>query len=423
MIERSGSTEPTAQPTTQPTAQPATADAAAPASASAFRADASRGELSRRRRRILAAVSGAAAIALVAGTGGVAVGAVGMRILDVHAAAGSSGARTISPALLQPGSATTPTTPTTPTTAATASEAAGVVTIVSEIGFGAGEAAGTGIVLRSDGLILTNNHVIAGSTRTVVTDESTGRSYEAEVVGTDAVHDVAVLQLVGASGLTTAALDTDDDVMIGDAVASIGNAGGTGDLVTAAGTVADLDQSITVRDERTGAARALAGLIEVDADVVPGDSGGPLIDDEGEVVGIVTAASEGASAVTGFAIPLTDALAIARQIESGQASGTVVIGVPAFLGVELAGTSATGGAPTTAGAVVGGVVPGTGAAEAGLAAGDVITAVDGAAVSDPASLSAAVAAHAPGDEVTLTVVDAAGTSTQVTVTLTSGPAA
>ena len=296
------------------------------------------------------------------------------------------------------------------------------------LGYQSAEAAGSGVVLTSDGLVLTNNHVVEGATQITVTIGTTGATYTAQVVGTDATADVAVLQLVGASGLTTAALDTDGDLAVGDAVTAVGNAEGGGVLLAADGTVTALDQSITTRAEGVSSGEALTGLIQVDADVVSGDSGGALLDDQGEVVGLTTAASSGSADITGFAIPVDDALDVAAQIVAGQDSGTITLGYPAFLGVQLAtgGTTLPGADGSTgsagAGAAVAGVVDGTPAAQAGLAAGDTITAVDGAAVADADALSAALAAHAPGDQVTLTWTATDGTAQTATVTLIAGPA-
>ena len=377
------------------------------------------------RRRILALAGGAAVTTLVLGLGtGFAVGAN-----SVAAADGSStAASVILPA--DPGtryaypygygadrSTATTSTQETPVTASDA-QISGVVTILTEVDYGAGEAAGTGIILTSDGTILTNNHVIDGATSIEVTVESTGQTYSASVVGYDAAQDVAVLQLDGASGLTPATLDDDGDPAVGDAVTSVGNADGTGTLVAATGSVSGLDESITAGDASGGDSEQLSGLIEVDAYVVAGDSGGPLLDADGEVVGVVTAASSGSPVVTGYAIDIDTALAVAQQIEAGEETGTVQIGLPAFLGVLLSGQQAAG-----AGAVLGGVVAGSPAAAAGLAAGDVITAVDGTAVTTPDELSAAIAASEPGDSVTVTYTDATGTSMDVTVVLAEGPAA
>ncbi len=308
-------------------------------------------------------------------------------------------------------------------TQATAEQSTGVVLINTVLGYNSAEAAGSGVVLTANGLILTNNHVVEGSTEIQVTVPATGQTYTATVVGTDSTADIAVLQLQGASGLTTATVDKDGDPAVGDTVTAVGNAEGGGTLMAATGPVTGLEQSITTQSEGVSKGEDLTNLIQVDADVVSGDSGGALIDDQGEVVGITTAASSGSSNITGYAIPIEDALTVAKQIVSGEASDTVTIGLPAFLGVQLATTSTGLPGATGTGAVVGGVIAETPAAQAGLAAGDTITAVDGAAVTSGDDLSAALADHAPGDQVTLTWTTATGAAQTATVTLIEGPAA
>ena len=329
-------------------------------------------------------------------------------------------------------SGSTSTSTATDAVPASTAQTAGVVTITSDLTYQGATSAGTGVILTSDGMILTNNHVVEGSTAITVTVESTGREYTARVVGTDKTNDIAVLQLEDASGLTPATLDT-DGVAVGDAVTAVGNAKGTGNLVAAAGTVEALGQSITTQAETGITGEKLTGLIQVDADIVAGDSGGPLVDAAGKVVGIDTAASSGTADITGFAIPISKALDIVAGIEAGADTATIEIGYPAFLGVSLsAGTtagSASGaayGAPaaaSVAGALIAGVVEGAPAAKAGLAAGDVVTAVDGTAVASADALSAALAQREPGESVTLTWTTAAGTSQSAAVTLVEGPVA
>jgi S1-C subfamily serine protease len=313
------------------------------------------------------------------------------------------------------------------TRAATSAEEIGVVDITTVLDYGTGEAAGTGVVLTSSGEILTNNHVVDGATRIRVTVVSTGTAYTASVVGTDPTDDIAVLRLSGATGLATARLATPEQaaaVGVGDAVTAVGNAGGKGGTPTAAsGSIVGLGRDITASDENGTDAERLTGLIEVNAAVQAGDSGGPLYAG-GAVVGIDTAAStsgRGRVATTaadtdssGFAIPISTATAIADRIVAGEQSSTIHQGNPAFLGVQLpAGTDDT---------TVSGVVPGSPAAAAGLRAGDTITAVDGAAIDHPDALSDALAGHRPRDRVTVTWSDAAGASRTATVTLTTGPA-
>lgn len=199
------------------------------------------------------------------------------------------------------------------TTAATATQAAGVVVVETRLADQSGVAAGTGMVLTASGLVLTNNHVVEDGNAIRVTIPSTGRTYAATVVGANAAGDVAVLKLTEASGLTTVTLDDEQDLAPGDAVTGIGNAGGTGTLVAASGTVTALDQQVTTQAEGETASESLTGLIETDAAIQAGDSGGPLLDDEGEVVGMDTAASVVGRSI-GYAIPITTAISVAKQI-------------------------------------------------------------------------------------------------------------
>ncbi|MCU1528305.1 MAG: hypothetical protein JWP75_2068 [Frondihabitans sp.] len=316
-------------------------------------------------------------------------------------------------------------------TAATATEKQGLVTIVSTLDYDeSSKSAGTGMIMTSTGTILTNNHVVQGATSIQVTVVSTGKTYTADVVGTDATHDVAVLKLQGASGLTPVSFDKSTNaVSTGDAIHSTGNAEGTGSLVTAKGTVTATKQAITVQSESGSGTESLTNLIEISADVVSGDSGGPLRNSAGDVVGIVTAASSGTTDVTGYAIPISDALSIATKIRAGESSQYITIGLPAFLGAEISSTSTgtggtgTGTGTTGAGVTIAGTVTGSAAAKAGLVAGDTITAVAGTAVADSTALTTAIQSHKVGDSVTITYTDAAGASHTVTVTLGSGPAA
>jgi S1-C subfamily serine protease len=307
---------------------------------------------------------------------------------------------------------------------ATAAQTVGVVTIVSTLDYNANsQAAGTGMILSSNGLILTNNHVIENSTSIKVTVESTGKTYTATVVGTDATDDVAVLKLTDATGLTAIHFATGSAVATGASVTAVGNAGGTGDLVAATGTVTTTGKSITVQGDSTDTSESLTDLIEVSADIVAGDSGGPLLNSAGAVIGIDTAASAGSANTVGYAIPITKALTIARQIEAGTASATVKIGYPAFLGVQLASPTLSGGSAGTDGpATVGGVIAGTPAETLGLVAGDTITAIDGVAVGSPSALSAAISAHMSGDRVAVSWTDASGAPHTATAALANGPA-
>jgi S1-C subfamily serine protease len=311
---------------------------------------------------------------------------------------------------------------------ATSAQEIGIVDINTQLGYDDAAAAGTGLVLTSNGEILTNNHVVEGSTSISVTVISTGKSYTAKVVGTDPTDDIAVLKLSNASGLRTANLDKSGSVSVGESVTGVGNAGGTGGTPSAsAGTVTATNQSITTQAEESAKSETLHGLIETNADIQAGDSGGPLYNSSNQVVGIDTAASEGGTSTQGYAIPLSTALSIASQIEAGHASSTISIGYPAFLGIEVAADgsdgSADGQTQSVAGAAVAQVIPNTPAATAGLEAGDTITGLNGKAISSATDLTGALANYKPGQSVSVTWVDQNGASQTATVTLTQGPVA
>ncbi len=298
------------------------------------------------------------------------------------------------------------------------------------LGYEEASAAGTGIVLTSNGEVLTNNHVVDGATSIRVTDVGNGRTYSARVVGTDATQDIAVLQLQNASGLTTARIGSSSSVHTGLAVLAIGNAGGAGGTPsTAAGAVVALHQSITATDDSGANSEHLSGLIETDAPIQAGDSGGPLVNKSGQVLAIDTAASSGSQFQStssnqsqAFAIPISTALNIASQIESGQGSSTVHIGTAAMLGVEVQASGAGAGG-SVSGAVIAAAIPGSPAASAGLVAGDVIVSLDGQAVGSPSGLSSLMNSHHAGDRVTVGFDDSSGQLHTVTVTLAAGPPA
>src|SRR5580700_2777477 len=208
----------------------------------------------------------------------------------------------------------------------------GLVDVVSTDGDQGATSAGTGIVLSSNGEVLTNNHVIEGATSIKVTDVGNGKTYTAKVVGYDASQDVAVIQLKGASGLTIASLGDSSSVQAGDTVVALGNAEGKGGTPSVAtGTVTALNQSINASDELSGAVEQLTGLIETNANIQPGDSGGSLVNAYGQVIGMDTAASTGTqlqsqsgqAAEQAYAIPINEATSIAQQIEAGSASAKV----------------------------------------------------------------------------------------------------
>ena len=307
-----------------------------------------------------------------------------------------------------------------------------LVDVNTNLGYEDAAAAGTGIVISSNGLVLTNNHVITGATSISATDLGNGKTYTATVVGYDRSQDIAVLQLSNASGLAVASFGNSSNVAVGASVIGIGNAGGTGGTPSsAAGTVTGLNQSITASDESSGTSEQLSGLIQTNAAIQPGDSGGPLVTLDGKVIGIDTAASASYqfsnSDASGFAIPINSALAIAHSITSGKSSSTIHLGQTGFLGVKVApdGSMGFGGGSSSTGngAAVVGVISGSAAEAAGLAGGDYITAVNGTAVTGAESLTTLLGPWHPGDSITLTWTDANGASHHATVTLKAGPAA
>jgi S1-C subfamily serine protease len=298
-------------------------------------------------------------------------------------------------------------------TPATADQLTGLVRVASTLKYQDGRAAGTGMILTSDGEVVTNHHVVEGSTRLRVTVMSTGRTYAATVVGTDAKDDLAVLQLQGASGLATVTPDRDPSA-VGDAVTAVGDAGGDTSTFTAAtGTILATGQDITTRSEAGRPGERLRGLIKISSDVISGDSGGATYDAQGEVLGMTTAASSGGSDVVGFAIPIATVSRIAADLENGTQGARYLYGEPAFLGIGLGGSTTR----------IGTVFAGTPAAEAGIAAGDTVTRVGTIRVRTAAQLRRAVTTYSPGDHVRLTWTDRTGTSHVAVVALMAGPIA
>jgi S1-C subfamily serine protease len=339
----------------------------------------------------------------------------------------------------------------------------GLVDINTSLGYQQEQAAGTGIVVTSNGEVLTNNHVIDGATSISVTDVGDHKTYTASVVGYDRTGDIAVLQLHNASGLQTANFGNSSSISVGQDVVGIGNAGGTGGTPSAAGgTVTALNQSITAQDQGDGTSEQLSGLIETNANIQAGDSGGALVNTSGEVIGVDTAASAGYSfqfngqgqGNQGFAIPINTALSIARQIEAGKGSSTIHIGATAFLGVEISPNGSNSGSgsgdggnngfgpfggvfgnsgstgnsdnsgntgSSGSGAAVAGVVTNGPAQEAGIAQGDVITSLGGKTINSADDLTRDMGIYHPGDKVQVTWTDANGQSHTATAQLSSGP--
>jgi S1-C subfamily serine protease len=313
--------------------------------------------------------------------------------------------------------------------------APGLVNINTVIGFQNARSAGTGIVLTSSGEVVTNNHVINGATSINATDVGNGRVYRATVVGYDRTHDVAVVRLVGATGLAVSTIGDSDTVRVGDHIAAVGNAGGVGGRpTTSGGRVTALGRSISPNDELTGTVEQLDGLIEVAANVQPGDSGGPLVDSDGEVVGIDVAASASrrGGAGRGYAIPINSAMEIVQRIRGGQASESVHVGESGMLGIAVvtspsvqsdSGVTSDARGARSGGVLVKGVQAGAPAAAVGLRRGDVLQSLDGVPLDDAGKLTDLMSRHHPGDQVTLEWLDAADQQHSERIAVIPGPPA
>jgi S1-C subfamily serine protease len=336
----------------------------------------------------------------------------------------------------------------------------GLVLINTTLQYNSEAAAGTGMVINADGLVLTNNHVIEGSTRITVTVISTGKTYQARVVGYDDTGDVALIQLQNASGLTTVPIGNSSSVKAGNAVVALGNAEGHGEITATAGHVTALNTTVTASNEAgSTSTETLHGMIQTNADIVPGDSGGPLASSAG-VIGMDTAgddAGDQQGPAAGFAIPINTALSVARQIAAGDASSAITIGYPPFVGIFIgsgssgnpqtqaqqqgsqngafSGSGSTSGcyssntdltvpssiAPVGSGTLIDGTICGSPAAAAGLSSGAVITAVNGQAVGSPDDFAGIMTRFHPGDTISLTWVSPSGQRTTSNLHLTAGP--
>ena len=344
----------------------------------------------------------------------------------------------------------------------------GLVDIMSNLKFNGETAEGTGMIISASGLVLTNNHVIDGATSVRANlATSSSQSFTARVLGYDAADDVALLQLQGASGLTPVIFGNSSQVRLGTPVLALGNAEGHGGTTPAQGIINALDRSIQASDEGSNSTENLKHMLQTNAKIEQGDSGGALANNAGQVIGMITAAntatpgtssSSGSGGQLGFAIPINSALTIARQIASSQPSATVHIGLPGFLGVQVAqsdssdphqqaadeaqtgrngrtgattNSCSTGGqrtgvpvhvAPIAAGALIVSVICDSAANVAGMVPGDVITSVNRQPVTTPGSLTAITGKYHPGDVVSVLWVDRNGIERTTKMRLGEGPA-
>ncbi|MDV3123960.1 S1C family serine protease [Mycobacterium sp. 21AC1] len=277
---------------------------------------------------------------------------------------------------------------------------------------------GTGIVLSPGGEVLTNYHVIQGAN--TINASVAGQSFMAELIGYDRGHDIAVLQLRGAGGLSPAPIGDSGALAEGDPVVALGNAQGSdAPLTREVGTVTAFNRTVNAEDELTGSSDEINGLIEFAAPVRAGDSGGPVVNGAGQVVGLTTAASVNfrmGPGGKGFAIPINDAMAIAGQIRSRTPSPLVHIGPPTMLGVGVRSAPSQG-----PGVVVQEVVRGGPAEAAGLVDGDVLTVLDGTTLDSARTLTLVLDRHYPGDVIDLTWLDRSGQQRTGKATLAAGP--
>lgn len=284
-------------------------------------------------------------------------------------------------------------------------------------------AAGTGVIVTDDGYIVTNKHVISGANKvTVVLDD--GTTYEnVEIVATDPMNDIAFLKIKDASGLTAATLGDSKTVHVGQQVIAIGNALGQYQNTVTAGIISGLGRSVTASDSTGRNAETLTDMIQTDAAINSGNSGGPLVNAAGEVIGINTATSSTAENM-GFAIPISSVKGMLKQLtETGKAERTYLgvysieitpevakaYNLPVSTGVYLYSPSSYSA-----------IVSGSPAAKAGLKDKDIVTKVNGVEVGKSGSLSSLIGEYKPGDTVQLTVVRE-GKETAVNVTLEGYP--
>jgi len=343
----------------------------------------------------------------------------------------------------------------------------GLVDITSNLRHQGSQAAATGMVISSDGLVLTNNHVITGTTQLYAKVLTTNHQYAAKWLGYDSADDVAVIKLIGAHNLKTVPIGNSATVGLGDRVIAIGNAYGAGRLPAVAGKITGLNRTITASDSGAATKETLHGMLQTNAGIVQGDSGGPLVNTSGMVIGMNTAAASGsfgsASQNVGFAIPINKARHIAMQIIDGKPAPNLQIGSTGFIGVLVpagrAGTvsspveqrnrqrnqdQAASGfpaqpsapvclqnqqgagvpgrvAPAASGALIIGELCNTPAQRAGIIAGDVITSVGGQTVGSPKQLTGIMTSLRPGMTVVVTWVDVNGQRHTGKLTLVQAP--
>jgi putative serine protease PepD len=361
-----------------------------------------------RRPRRAGLAAAVVATALVAGGAAGVGGAAAWSALDDGGSSSAGG----------PGTRTTSQVVDTPDSEAPAGSveqvAAKVLPSVVEIDVSGAQGAGSGsgIILSSDGEILTNNHVVelAGDGGSISVSFNDGSTAKAEILGTDPLTDTAVIKAEDVSGLTPASIGRSGDLKVGESVVAIGSPFGLDSTVTS-GIVSALDRPVDVGSDGQGNSTTYPA-IQTDAAINPGNSGGALVDLAGNVVGINssirTASSsqgEAGSIGLGFAIPMDEVMPIVDQMVKGETP------THARLGISVSDVASRPGAEVTQGAEIQDVNAGSTADDAGLAKGDVITKIDDRLISGADSLVATIRSYRPGDEVTVTYERDGDTST------------
>lgn len=274
-----------------------------------------------------------------------------------------------------------------------------------------GAAAGTGVIVSSDGYILTNKHVIDSATKIYVVLDNGTVYKNVDLVGTDPLNDVAFLKIADVSDLPAATLGDSKTIVVGEQVIAIGNALGQYQNTVTSGIISGTGRSLTATDSNYQNTESLTDMIQTDAAINSGNSGGPLVNAAGEVIGLNTAVSSGNN--IGFAIPIASIKGMLKTVlASGEAKR-------AYAGISYSSIDATtaleNDLSSTFGAYVSSVVKNSPAANAGLAKDDIILAVDGVKIGASTSLGTLLGEHSVGDTVTLTVLRG---DQQLTVQLT-----
>ncbi len=380
--------------------------------------------------------AGTIAATIFAGAFGVGIGLTMARYLHSSSQTPVASA----PQSSEPSSSTAPISAVTPSTnhngtinaqaiAAKVDPALVDINTVVQTATSTGAASGTGMIITSSGEVLTNNHVVDQSISISVTIAGHAGSYKAHVIGVSPTADVALIQIEGVSGLPTVTFADSSSVKVGDPVVALGNAlgqGGTPALTQ--GQITAVDQTITA-SEGSGRSETLTGMIQSDASISPGDSGGAIVNSAGQVIGMITAGEAQGFRTTvspiGYAVNTNSALTVVNEIRAGQASADVIIGPVGYIGVQIRDLNqqlaAQYGLNITSGALVWAVQAGSPAEQAGMTRLSVITKIGSTSVDSSASLGNALHAYKPGANVAVTWVDQGGASHTKTLTLTTGP--